>query len=142
MTRRSLLAVFPFARVLAANYMLGSRLSDGSMFFSGFRNGYACETVIKSLADGTIQKFEATITARRDVVAEALLSAAGYTPVYKSGFTGLSGGLVVRVEDVEGDFNLLVDGQLFLNEGVGTKRLTNGQKLTVRALPGAKLSAK
>ncbi|MBI5530432.1 MAG: hypothetical protein HY918_02940 [Candidatus Doudnabacteria bacterium] len=142
MKRRIFLSGLFAAPVFAASYVLSSRQSDGSLLLSGFKNGYLYDATIKAGLDGSLSKYEVNVTAKRSCTVESLLLAAGLEPIFKAGFSGLDGALLVQLEDAAGDFNLLVDGVLFLNDSAGSKKLLPGQKLTIRALTGSKLVAK
>lgn len=147
MKRRNLfgLLLLPALRLGAAIHPISVRLNDGSLVCSETRlqNGYLLQTSMRVGADGvSVLQYELTLTARRDAVVESLLRAAGLEMDTKTGFATAPGLLLTKIEDVEGDFNILVDGTVFLDGSISTKSVRAGQKVLIRALTGARMAAK
>lgn len=147
MNRRNVFGLFllPLLKAMGAVHSVSTRLTDGSWVSSQtrFQNGYLVQSSLRVAADGaSIMQFELTVAARRDATVEGLLRAAGLEIEIKTNFVSAVGVLVTKVEDVEGDFHILIDGTLFLSGSIGTAIVKPGQKVLLRALTGARLAAK
>ncbi len=138
MKRRTLLSVFFCSPVLAAVHSVSQVLNDGSLYQSGYRNGYPFNSTVKVGSDASVAKYELNLTCMRANTVEGMLRAAGFELGIKNDFSSLPGQALINVvEDVAGSFNILVNGQLFLFDSASTYKVAAGQKITVRlAAPG------
>lgn len=147
MKRRNLLglALLPVLRLKAAVHPISARLNDGSLVCGETRlqNGYLLQTSMRVSVDGvSVLQYELVLTARREATIESLLRSAGLETETKTGFASVAGLLLVKIEDVEGDFNIFIDSTVFLDGSISTKIVRAGQKVLIRALPGARMSAR
>ena len=146
-TRRS----FLFGSLLTmkgAEYLTSSLAptNDGSTMYIGRQKGYQVQIIIKFLPDGSVPRYDATITAQRTGTVLALLKSADFDPVTRTDFASnatLNGrALLTGIGDVEGSFNVFVNGALFQDLGIAEKLATPGQQVRVVALTGARIVGK
>ena len=133
-------------KLLANDYLTTTLLVDGSLLYSGFRNGYVVQMILKAAGEGRVSRFEITLTAQRTVSVFSLLQSSGMEPVGKTNFSvgsPLNGHtLLVRLGDVAANYNVLINGVLFLDAGVSEKLVNAGQRVRAVALSGARLVGK
>ena len=145
--RRALLSllVFPFARA-AKTAVYGScfRTVDGTLVYDGFSNGYKLFWALKVKEDNiSVATFQYSLVARRNTSVENLLRAAGAKIVLRSDFSSLpTQPLLTQIDDIKGDFNVLIDDRLFLNDNVGTKQVNADQKVSIFLAGNGSLVAK
>lgn len=145
MRREALLALLPLARLWPRDYLLSTIANDGSLYHTGYVNGYRLESWLKVDSDHqAVLRFEVSVIARSAVSVKALLDKLGYVPAYKTTFSTVSllgQPLLIRFGDVQADFHVLVNGVLFQDAGITKKQLVPGNVVKLVAVASAKLVA-